>query len=40
MKLHTAILAGATLLVACPDARAGDRNPIGNGDLPDGHAEG
>jgi Ca2+-binding EF-hand superfamily protein len=35
MKLHTAILLSAVLLAIRPAATAGDRNPFGNGELPE-----
>ncbi len=35
MKLRTTLLLSAALLVAAPAANAGDRNPFGDGSLPD-----
>ncbi len=35
MKLQTTLLLSAVLLAAAPAANAGDRNPFGNGELPE-----
>ena len=35
MKLHTTILLSTVLLAARPAVNAGDRNPFGNGELPE-----